>query len=543
MRQGFERFFGYNCQAVAHNYYPTTLWSNSLRVPLDNPAFAAHQKLPANGPIDDPASYTPYTGAEYAPDLIAEEARRFVRANKDRPFLLYFPTTVPHLSLQVPEDSLAEYRGKFDETPYDGRRGYLPQRTPRAAYAAMITRMDREVGRIVELIESLGLDHDTIFVFSSDNGPVYDHLGGSDSEFFKSAGPFRGLKGSLYEGGVRVPGIVRWRDHIQPNATSDRVVGFEDWLPTILTLVGAAGSIPPGIDGIDFSPTLLGRAEPPREFLYREFPDYGGQQSLRCGDWKLVRQNLLPKSKDEVPSLAMELYNLADDVGEQHNVAAEHPEVVARLSSVLRGNTSRLRHFLFLLWTSPSQIWKRIASMPTTSGMKGGGFYDQHSSGQRSSIEILLPWVDEAAATVTLPDRAAPVTLVDYGCSEAQRHSGCRSSRGSFAPTRGRERRPRGICRSGQQRFQPVVSRFRDEGRLAAQCPGFFPMVVGGSFYAPLMPAGSVHLATTFNAVCWLDRVPAEPLPDFIIYPGPHAHRPDVHVSRSRRVFLASGGR
>ena len=130
LRQGFERFFGYNCQAVAHNYYPTTLWSNSLRVPLDNPAFAAHQKLPADGPIDEAASYTPYTGAEYAPDLIAEEARRFVCTNKDRPFLLYFPTTVPHLSLQVPEDSLAEYRGKFDETPYDGRRGYLPQRTP-----------------------------------------------------------------------------------------------------------------------------------------------------------------------------------------------------------------------------------------------------------------------------------------------------------------------------------------------------------------------------------------------------------------------------
>jgi arylsulfatase A-like enzyme len=337
LRQGFDRFFGYNCQAHAHNFYPTYLWDNDRRVTLDNPEIGIPQKLPNGADPDNTASYRAYAGNQYSADLIFEQARRFVRDHRDRPFLLYVPTTVPHLALQVPEDSLAEYLGQWPDPPYVGGTGYLPHRAPRAAYAAMVTRMDREVGRIMDLVRELGLDHDTIFVFTSDNGPLYERLAGTDSDFFQSAGPLRGRKGSLYEGGFRVPMIVRWKGHIAPGTVSDRVTGFEDWLPTLMELIGAADSVPTGIDGSSFAPTLFGHEQPPRPFLYREFPSYGGQQSVRIGDWKGVRQNLNPRGKNAPPPrLDIELYNLSDDVGETTNVAAEHPDIVARIERLLR---------------------------------------------------------------------------------------------------------------------------------------------------------------------------------------------------------------
>ncbi|HAV64402.1 MAG TPA: N-acetylgalactosamine-6-sulfatase, partial [Verrucomicrobiales bacterium] len=197
LRQGVDRFFGYNCQRVAHNLYPTFLWDDDRRIDLNNPPFAAHQKLPADADPNDPASYQRYQGNDYAPDRYGEQALKFIRTNRERPFFLYYPTIVPHLALQVPDDSLAEYAGRWEDPPYIGDKSYLPHFQPRAAYAAMVTRFDREVGRMIDLVEELGLTGDTIFVFTSDNGPTYDRLGGSDSAFFGSAGPFRGLKGSL----------------------------------------------------------------------------------------------------------------------------------------------------------------------------------------------------------------------------------------------------------------------------------------------------------------------------------------------------------
>lgn len=342
LKQGFDRFFGYNCQAVAHNFYPTHLWDNDQRLPLKNPKFATQQKLPAGADPQNPASYAAYSGTEYAPDLIAEQALKFVRESKDRPFLLYFPTTVPHLALQVPEDSLKEYVGQFPEEPYVGGRGYLPHRTPRAAYAAMITRMDREVGRIVALISELGLEEQTIYVFTSDNGPLYDKHGGTDAEFFQSAGGLRGRKGSYYEGGFRVPCIVRWKRHIAAGKVSDRVTGFEDWLPTLLELVGASASTPPGLDGISFAPTLLGQTQAPRPFLYRESPSYGGQQSVRFGDWKAIRTNLNPgpRAANQQPG-RLELYDLAHDPAESKDVAQDHPDVVARATDLFRDQHTR----------------------------------------------------------------------------------------------------------------------------------------------------------------------------------------------------------
>ncbi len=208
---------------------------------------------------------------------------------------------------------------------------------PRAAYAAMVSRMDREVGRLLELIEELGLDERTIFIFSSDNGPLYEEHGGTDTDFFNSAGIFRGRKGSLYEGGVRVPCLVRWPGRIAAGSESSRVTGFEDWLPTLLELADATESIPGQIDGISFAATLLGQEQPPRPFLYREFPSYGGQQSVRVGDWKAVRQNLSsgPKARAGNPG-PVELYNLANDPSESMDLAGEHPDLAELLAYIMR---------------------------------------------------------------------------------------------------------------------------------------------------------------------------------------------------------------
>ncbi len=337
LRQGFDTFYGYNCQAVAHNYYPTHLWSNSTRVVLNNPKFAAHQKLPAGADANAAASYAQFSGHDYAPDLIGRQALQFIRDNQARPFFLYYPTTVPHLALQVPEDSLQEFASRYPETPYPGGRGYLPHRTPRAAYAAMITRMDREVGRVLQVIKDLGLNERTIFVFTSDNGPLYDQLGGTDTEFFNSAGGLRGRKGSYYEGGFRVPCLVRWPGKIDPGSISDSVTGFEDWLPTLLDLIGERERIPAGIDGLTFAPTLRGEKQPPRSFLYRESPGYGGQQCVRVGDWKAIRTRLNPnKSVATVEPTAIELYDLATDPGETRDVAGQHPDIVAQLGAIMQ---------------------------------------------------------------------------------------------------------------------------------------------------------------------------------------------------------------
>ena len=329
LRQGFDHFFGYNCQRQAHGYYPSSLWDDARRIPLDNPERSPHQRLADGLDPLDPRSYAAFSGNVYAPDLIWERGRAFVRENRERPFFLFLPTSVPHLALQVPEDSLAEYRGRWPDPPYLGDREYLPQFAPRAAYAAMVTRMDREVGRLMDLVAELGLEERTIVVFASDNGPTF-RVGGADSEFFRSAGPFRGLKGSLYEGGVRVPAIVSFKGHVAQGSVSDRVTGFEDWLPTLLELVGAGASVPPRVSGVSFAPTLLGRPQEPRTFLYRELAGYGGQQMVRVGDWTGVRQKL-----GEPGTPRLELYDLASDVGQTKDVASTHPDVVARLSALL----------------------------------------------------------------------------------------------------------------------------------------------------------------------------------------------------------------
>jgi arylsulfatase A-like enzyme len=355
-KQGINRWFGYYCQGVAHNHYPTYLWSDDQRFPVDNPEFSAHQKLPADADPNDPASYKQYEGKHFAMDLITEQAVKFVQDNKDQPFFLYYPTIIPHMAMQVPADSLAEYKDAFPEKPHLGERGYLPHLTPHAAYAAMITRMDRHVGMIVKAVQEAGLDERTIFVFSSDNGTAYDGYGGTDDAFFNSAGGLRGRKGSLYEGGVRVPTIVRWKGHIAAGDSSDFVSGLEDWLPTLLDLAGVKERTPSDIDGISLAPTLLGQSQPARLFLYREFPAYGGQQSVRVGDWKGIRQNLMAggggKAKNKAkaaaqPNMHIELYNLKSDPREEKDVSAEHPDMVAQIATLMKKQHVPSKEFPF----------------------------------------------------------------------------------------------------------------------------------------------------------------------------------------------------
>jgi len=333
LKQGFHRFFGYNCQRHAHSYYPSYLWSNDRRIRLGNdPPIPGHASLPQGADPNDPRSYDRFKGKDYAPDRINKQVLQFIRANRDRPFFLYYPTIIPHVALHVPDVDLKPYLALgWSDPPFTraGGYGYTPHFTPRAAYAAMITRMDRYVGNVLALLDELGLAENTMVVFSSDNGTTHLKLE-VDYDFFNSVGELRGLKGSLYEGGIRVPTIVRWPGRIAPNSVSDRVSGFEDWMPTILELVGVPEASPENIDGISLAPTLLGKTQKPRPFLYREFPGYGGQQSIRAGDFKAIRTNM------RRGKLAIELYNLAEDPGERKNVADQYPDVVKKLKMLMQ---------------------------------------------------------------------------------------------------------------------------------------------------------------------------------------------------------------
>lgn len=332
LKQGLDRFFGYNCQAHAHSYYPSYLWDNDQHVKLDNhPPVPGHASLAKGANKNDPASYDQFKGQDYAPDRINAQVLKFIRDHKDQPFFLYYPTVIPHVALHVPDEELKPYLELgWKDPPFTREKGYgyTPHFTPRAAYAAMITRMDRYVGNVLDLLADLGLAENTLVIFSSDNGTT--HLDQEvDFVFFESVGELRGLKGSLYEGGVRVPTLVRWPGKVAAGSDSDRVSGFEDWMPTLMDAIGAADTVPQDCDGISMLPTLLGKQQPERPYLYREFSGYKGQQTIRVGDWKAVRQNMTRGN------LEIELYNLAEDIGENSNVAADHPAVVAKLAKLM----------------------------------------------------------------------------------------------------------------------------------------------------------------------------------------------------------------
>lgn len=310
LRHGFDLFYGYLDQGHAHNHYPRFLWSNGVK-----------EFLPGN----DGESVS---GQTYSQDKFTDSALSFIRQNQDRPFFLYLPFIIPHVSIQVPDSSLNQYRGILPETDYTWiDSDYVKPPFPHAGYAAMISHMDRSIGTILALVKRLGLDDDTIVFFASDNGPVYDRIGGSDSYFFKSAAPFKGLKGSLYEGGIRVPLIVRWPGHVQRASVSEHISAFWDTFATIadLTETKAASTT----DGISYAPTLRGQGpQATHDYLYWEFMDYGGQQAVRMGTWKAIRQDMSGSSSKA--NLKTELYDLSQDPGETQDVAREHADIVGR---------------------------------------------------------------------------------------------------------------------------------------------------------------------------------------------------------------------
>ncbi|MEO0414764.1 MAG: arylsulfatase, partial [Verrucomicrobiota bacterium] len=252
-KKGFETFFGFNCQAHAHTYYPATLWKNDQLFELKNdPPIPGHASLPEGADKTDPRSFDIFKGQDYAPDHINREALDFIRRNQENPFFLYYPTIIPHVALHVPDEELEPYLAEnWNDPPFTRGKGfgYTPHFTPRAAYAAMITRMDRYLGNVFQLIEELGLEDDTLIVFTSDNGTTHlkDEV---DYDFFESVTPLRGLKGSLYEGGIRVPLIVKWPGKVKAGSRSNYVVGFEDWLPTLLDAAGHIDAAPDDTDGI-----------------------------------------------------------------------------------------------------------------------------------------------------------------------------------------------------------------------------------------------------------------------------------------------------
>ncbi len=335
--QGFDRFFGYNCQAKAHTYYPESLWSDREIFPLENsPPVPGHAGLPDSADPQDPASYDIFKGDDYAPERINLEALRFIQKNRDRPFFLYYPTIIPHVALHVPDGELRPYLDLGWEDPPFTRQngGYTPHFTPRAAYAAMISLMDKYVGRVLLQLKILGLEHNTIVIFTSDNGTT--HLRQEvDYDFFNSVGELRGLKGQMYEGGIRVPLIVRWPGRVASGSVSDVVCGFEDWIPTLIELTGSGAAVPDHLDGVSLAGILTGRtADLTRPFLYREFQGYGGQQAVWLGPWKGVRKNIIRRNTPD--PLTVELYRLDTDPGETDDLAAAFPEIRDRIVEIMK---------------------------------------------------------------------------------------------------------------------------------------------------------------------------------------------------------------
>lgn len=326
LKQGFDYYYGYLDQKQAHNFYPTHLWENDRWDSLDNRYIRVHRSIDSTTASD--ADFDQFRGKEYAPAKMTEKALGFIDRNRQKPFFLYLPYTLPHLSLQAPKEYVQKYVGQFAERPYYGEKGYAPNKYPLSTYAAMISYLDDQVGIIMERIKQLGLDGETIIMFSSDNGATFS--AGVDATFFQSVAGLRGLKMDLYEGGIRVPFIVRWPGKVKPNTVSNLMSVQYDIMPTLSELTGRRI---PGLDGISLLPEILGNKSKQENhgFLYFEYPENGGQIAVRTGDWKGIRKNM---RKD--PAAPWELYDLATDVSERNNLAAKHPAIIAEMEKIAR---------------------------------------------------------------------------------------------------------------------------------------------------------------------------------------------------------------
>ncbi|MCO4820610.1 MAG: arylsulfatase [Flavobacteriaceae bacterium] len=328
--QGFDYFYGYNCQRQAHNLYPPHLWENTKKDLLDNELVAPRTRLDALADPYDAISYVKYNQNDYAPERIHEKALEFMTKNKDNSFFMYYASPLPHLPLQAPKEFVDKYRELLgDEDPYIGDKGYFPNRYPRATYAAMIGYLDHQLGELIEKLKALGIYNNTIIILSSDNGPTY--TGGVDFDFFESSKPFANgygrTKGYTYEGGIRVPLIASWPNKIKAGSTSNHISAFYDMMPTLCDIAGIEP--PQNIDGKSFKAELLGNEQQSHDFLYWEFPSYKGQQAVRLGKWKGIRKNIFEGNLD------IELYNIVIDTLEQNNIASQHPDIINKIKEIM----------------------------------------------------------------------------------------------------------------------------------------------------------------------------------------------------------------
>ncbi len=342
---GFDLFFGYNCQAEAHSYYPSHLWRNATQVPLNENPIPGHATQP-----EGEVTMEKWTGKVHASTVIVEEAVQFIERNKGKPFFLYLPFTEPHTALQPPIAAVEAYPKEWDPIPYRGENGYTPHPRPHAAYAAMISELDRHVGKVRAALERAGILDDTLIIFTSDNGTTHGPfakkdpagttnpantfgIGGVDASFFNSVAGLRGLKGSVYEGGLRVPLIARWPQGVKAGTINETPSYFADWYPTLCAASGV--TIPKGLDGQNLWSVIKGAPlTGPRLPMVWVYPEYGGQVAVRMGDIKVVRRNLQTKTPGP-----WEVYAISSDPNETKDIAAEHTDDIAAAQKILREQT------------------------------------------------------------------------------------------------------------------------------------------------------------------------------------------------------------
>lgn len=325
-KHGVDDFYGYNCQRYSHSYYPDHLWDNDEKVVLEG-----NKNRQEN---------------DYAPYLIHDQALDFIRRHKDKPFFMMYTSVLPHAELKAPAAEMERFGDAFEpEIPFKGDDGgpyfrlgaYGSQEKPHTAFAAMVTLLDRQVGEIVAELEELGIADNTIIVLTSDNGPHQE--GGADPDFFDSNSCWTGYKRDLYEGGIRLPLIVRWDGKVKPGQVSDHVSAFWDFMPTMADMLGI--ELPVKTDGISYLPSLTGNGEQAEhDYLYWEFHELGGRQAVRCGDWKAVANNILAGRN-------VELYNLNDDPSETVDLSETFPEKTAYMDSLMRVSHTPSESFPF----------------------------------------------------------------------------------------------------------------------------------------------------------------------------------------------------
>jgi arylsulfatase A len=298
----FDEFYGYNCQRQSHSFYPDHLWHNNEKVELD--------------------------GKTYSHDLIMDAAIDFIRVNQGGPFFCYLAVTIPHAAMQAPKALHDKYRKLYPQFEDQvGKYGGAEVQNPVAAFPAMVEHLDKGVGEILDLLKELGIDNNTVVMFTSDNGPHQEC--GHDPEFWDSNGPLRGIKRDLYEGGIRAPFLARWPENIKLGTVSNHPSAFWDMLPTFCEMAGI--DAPKSTDGISILPALLGQEQEQHDYLYWEFYEQGGRQAIRKGDWKAIRLNV-----GKNPDGPLELYDLGKDVGETVDVSGKHPEVVKELEALMK---------------------------------------------------------------------------------------------------------------------------------------------------------------------------------------------------------------